>query len=213
MHVRRWACSRWAAHAELPADITSSRGHLPSVTRLLRRRGDKFTMSSTNLTCDACPTGYALCNYVGKSDETVPVGAVAAPLDGYWHSSPYSPQFHACPVPAACSGDSWRNSRTELVQYQKDLVYGNRTLNLTEYNLLQCKEGYWGECSCVCVSCATAVCRSVLTVLLCHLSPSPSTAGNLCGGCVEGYGRQSTGQCAKVSGVQSCEAQRSVSGA
>ncbi len=119
------------------------------------RRGDTFTMSSSNLTCDACPTDYALCDYDGKSDESVPVGAVAAPLDGYWHSSPYSPQFHACPVPAACSGDSWRNSRTELVQYQKDLVYGNRTLNLTEYSLLQCQEGYWGERACVGALCSS----------------------------------------------------------
>ncbi len=105
------------------------------------RRGEFFTVSSSNLTCDACPTDTASCDYTGKSDEDVPVGAVVVPLAGYWHSSPLSPQIHVCPVEAACT----ESSRVLLTQYQKDLVYGNRTLNVTEYNQLQCNDGYTGE--------------------------------------------------------------------
>ncbi len=108
-------------------------------------RGDTFSISAANLTCDACPTDVAMCDYAGKSDESVPVGSVIVPLEGYWQSSPLSPQIHTCPIPVACASDSWRGARTELVQYQKDLVYGNRTLNVTEYNQLQCAQGYTGE--------------------------------------------------------------------
>ncbi len=115
-------------------------------------RTDTYTISAANLTCDPCPTSTALCDYTGKSDEFVPVGSVIVPLAGYWQSSPLSPQIHTCPTTASCSGDSWRDSRTELVQYQKDIVYGNRTMNVTEYNQIQCREGHTGThirtCTC-----------------------------------------------------------------
>lgn len=49
-----------------------------------------FNMSNT--TCDTCDTSVAVCDYNKSLTDAVPVGSILVPLDGYWHSSPWSSQ-------------------------------------------------------------------------------------------------------------------------
>eukprot|EP00210_Caulerpa_lentillifera_P003084 g2946.t1 len=98
---------------------------------------------------------------------------VLVPIDGYWHSTPFSPQFHPCVYPEACTFDD----RTEnLVSFHEDWTQLQRLLSELElYNIgeaelpdfsvyQQCAEGYEGV---------------------------------LCGSCAQGYGHGLTGECAE----------------
>ena len=48
----------------------------------------RVCLTAGNNTCDVCDETIALCNEEGSEG----VGSLLAPLDGYWHSSPFSPQ-------------------------------------------------------------------------------------------------------------------------
>ena len=49
------------------------------------------SFNPANITCDTCDTSVATCDFE-KSAATAPIGNILVPLEGYWHSSPWSPQ-------------------------------------------------------------------------------------------------------------------------
>jgi hypothetical protein len=56
--------------------------------------GKQFSFSPKNRVCDSCDIKRSRCH----SDR----GDVVVPEDGYWQSSPFSPQFHKCPNRDSC---------------------------------------------------------------------------------------------------------------
>ena len=104
-----------------------------------------FDPSSTCRDCDP----YAHCSG----------GASFAPVDGYWHSTPFSPQFHKCIIHQACAYEG--RHQTLAAYYQdSDIVAGDLEA-LEAYargkgtqpvyaNYEQCADGYVGV---LCGSC------------------------------------------------------------
>ncbi|GIL65853.1 hypothetical protein Vafri_19500, partial [Volvox africanus] len=116
-----------------------------------------YTFSTFNTSCDSCPS-YALCSFNGSYTNTSDDSAgYLVPEDGYWHSSPFSPQMLECPYSAACTFDD-RN--VTIGTYQEDYLSGADTTlptpdtsvlyNITTYWQLQCKTGYKGR---LCAQC------------------------------------------------------------
>ena len=69
--------------------------------------------------CSACQPGFygfdpAIPCQACKNEANCSGGASQVPRNGYWHSTPFSTQFHECLVPRACS-------------------YGNRHVKLSEF--------------------------------------------------------------------------------
>eukprot|EP00210_Caulerpa_lentillifera_P007342 g7018.t1 len=65
-------------------------------------------------------------------------GASVVPKDGYWHSNPFSPQFHECLVPDACS---YPHRETKLTKaLSKGIKPVERVFLTDEYP--QCRKGY-----------------------------------------------------------------------
>eukprot|EP00210_Caulerpa_lentillifera_P003173 g3032.t1 len=95
------------------------------------------------------------------------------PIDGYWHSSPFSTQFHSCIVKEACS---YPGRNTHLEAYYDNTTQVSKhlaILNSSYYsgpdyfeNYEQCQEGYKGV---------------------------------LCGSCQNGYGHIAGGECVECS--------------
>lgn len=97
---------------------------------------ETFSFSPANTTCDACPE-HADC-----SGDMLGRGIV--PEDGYWHSSPFSPQVQICLWQAACSYD---NRTARLAAYQLEVQLRGALLtsaNTSGYNDLLCAEEYTG---------------------------------------------------------------------
>eukprot|EP00210_Caulerpa_lentillifera_P003083 g2945.t1 len=126
---------------------------------------DQYGFDPLQNSCAPCEE-HAICK--GKT--------VLVPIDGYWHSTPFSSQFHPCIYPEACTFDD----RTEnLVSFHEDWTQLQRLLSELElYNIgkvelpdfsiyQQCAHGYEGV---------------------------------LCGSCAKNYGRSLTGECARCPG-------------
>ena len=118
-----------------------------------------FDPSSTCRDCDQ----YAHCSG----------GASFAPMDGYWHSTPFSPQFHECTIRQACAYEG----RREILEayYQDPGVIADDLEVLEAYmqgkgtqpvyaDYKQCADGY---------------------------------VGVLCGSCDRGYAHLEGGECVK----------------
>ena len=99
-------------------------------------------------------------------------GAMLVPLDGFWHSGPFSPAFYKCIYPSACRYDG-RQQKLEAF-YEEVSSLKTHLEKLVDYNdgqaprpvfpeYEQCAEGY---------------------------------AGPFCGSCQSGYGHSYTGKCA-----------------
>ena len=103
-------------------------------------------------------------------------GSVLVPEDGYWHSTPYSPQFHECFIQGACvyegRAETLAAYHRNVTRVLEDLaaldVYVEKKGTHPAYDSYpQCAEGY---------------------------------RGILCGTCEDGFGRLSGGECRRCSG-------------
>lgn len=126
--------------------------------------------------CQEClPNQYSFNAQFGCRDcedkAICPGKAALVPVEGYWHSTPFSPQFHECIVREACE---YSNRLQTLTQYYSNLqsmaeelseldAFVAGTGTDPEYeDYYQCAEGYRGV---------------------------------LCGSCEEGYGHFPGGEC------------------
>lgn len=57
-----------------------------------------YSLNPNSKSCEPCPVGASCTG-----------GATLQPQPGWWHSSPFTPQMHRCPNPAACD-QSRRNA-------------------------------------------------------------------------------------------------------
>lgn len=128
--------------------------------------GSTYSFWPQNTTCDACPdnadcdpvqtdgTLYKTSLNLASNPNKAPPGNVLIPVDGYWHSSPMSPQVHVCPNVDACT---YSGRETALLGFQVELYNGSaqlysnfdnatiRTLvtsAVTSYWSLLCAPGY-----------------------------------------------------------------------
>ena len=116
---------------------------------------DRYSFDASS-TCRDCEN-HAKCS--GRSS--------LVPVDGYWHSTPFSPQFHECIIKEACAYESRKsadkNRETALKEYYEDtskvstqISQLDAYLSGTEatppvYNdYFQCSDGYRGV---LCGSC------------------------------------------------------------
>lgn len=121
---------------------------------------NRYSFTNTTKLCTRCEE-HAICSG----------GAALVPIPGYWHSTPFSPQFHRCFLREACD---FTNRSKELEQFYTDPTRVDSSLAaLDEYldeggkqpefeGYDQCAEGY---------------------------------DGILCGSCEEGFGRSFNGEC------------------
>jgi hypothetical protein len=126
------------------------------------RGASQYSFDPASTTCDVCPPNADCTTSNGSVTRTtvvpgcappdVPVGAILVPLPGYWHSSPRSPQIHACPFPPACSraSNTANNAgvRAGVEAYQHGLVQNNvplGSMDLAEYNAFLCQPGHSGR--------------------------------------------------------------------
>eukprot|EP00210_Caulerpa_lentillifera_P004309 g4112.t1 len=123
---------------------------------------DQYGFNTLEVSCVVCEP-HAICEG----------GAVLVPIQGYWHSTPFSPQFHSCFLPEACTYES----RTKkLTHFHTDTEQLQELLNQLDQYIedneehpdfsayKQCADGYEGV---------------------------------LCGSCEAGYGRAINGECSK----------------
>ncbi|GMH38052.1 hypothetical protein BSKO_05936 [Bryopsis sp. KO-2023] len=75
-------------------------------------------------------------------------GAALVPRGGYWHSTPFSPQFHECLVSAACRYPNRGENLLEFYEDPTQLKPSNDMVAEKDYE--QCAEGYRGV---LCGSC------------------------------------------------------------
>ncbi|KAG2429161.1 hypothetical protein HYH02_014096 [Chlamydomonas schloesseri] len=137
-----------------------------------------FSFAPDNATCDACPE-HAEC---APNSTVADSGFIVLHEDGYWRSSPFSPQVLECPNSDACTYDGnasvaavpWVNgSRQEvlLAALHQINARGPTAVSpnasagaLALWRQVQCSEGY---------------------------------TGNVCGGCLSGYGITGDATCSK----------------
>eukprot|EP00210_Caulerpa_lentillifera_P004303 g4106.t1 len=123
---------------------------------------DQYGFNASEISCTSCEIN-AVCEG----------GAALVPIDGYWHSTPFSPQFHSCFLPKACTYENRDKNLTyfyadtdqlqELLNQLDQYIEDNEELpDFSAYK--QCDDGYEGV---------------------------------LCGSCEEGYGRAINGECSK----------------
>eukprot|EP00210_Caulerpa_lentillifera_P004308 g4111.t1 len=123
---------------------------------------DQYGFNASEMSCTSCEIN-AVCEG----------GAALVPIDGYWHSTPFSPQFHSCFLPKACTYENRDKNLThfyadtdqlqELLNQLDQYIEDNEELpDFSAYK--QCDDGYEGV---------------------------------LCGSCEEGYGRAINGECSK----------------
>ena len=72
--------------SSLGPQVSSTNGRVCDSCGLSNRY---YSLSPTNTSCDLCP---ASANCQGNQTD----GFLLMPVDGYWHSSPFSPQFFQC---------------------------------------------------------------------------------------------------------------------
>ncbi|GAX76957.1 hypothetical protein CEUSTIGMA_g4404.t1 [Chlamydomonas eustigma] len=127
----------------------------------------QYSFNPLNSTCDTCPQNADCGNLTDMG--------VVLPNQGYWHSHPFSVQFHPCSPTIACN---YIERDSEITYATLDLIslldnynnlaaLPNSSLALTMFNLTifysaQCAQGYYGI---------------------------------KCGGCSSGYGRVGTKGC------------------
>ncbi|KXZ43208.1 hypothetical protein GPECTOR_97g746 [Gonium pectorale] len=132
-----------------------------------------FSFNPDNTTCDSCPP-HATCAPNGTQ------GYVVLPNEGYWRSGPYSPQVMECPNPGACSydGSSHVISLTGAPMSRQSALMSV----LLEMN---------GGLSAAANGTARLLNSSGAdpVALFRELQCSEGYYGNVCGGCVRGYGR------------------------
>ena len=122
-------------------------------------RPTEYTFSPASPGCQQCEP-HAICNG----------GAAMVPEDGYWHSTPFSPQFHECIVREACSYPGREEILTafyaDRYAVEIELRSANQSLEAGEKPIFpndeQCASGYRGV---------------------------------LCGSCEPGYGHFPGGEC------------------
>ncbi|GAX73320.1 hypothetical protein CEUSTIGMA_g774.t1 [Chlamydomonas eustigma] len=142
----------------------------------------QFSFSSLNTSCDTCPSN-AICSYDkyttnASSSKTVEssIGSILVPADGYWHSSPWSPQVQLCPNTDSCT---YTNRKAIILSFQEEvynstipLFLSNGTLSplttTTDYQDILCAAGYYST---------------------------------LCGACLPGYGRTAVATCKACPGA------------
>ena len=121
---------------------------------------DQYGFDATLGKCESCEE-HAVCGG----------GAKLVPLDGYWHSTPFSPAFYKCIHPSACRYEGRRENldafyqdaallKEHLDEMKKYAAGQEERPEFPEYK--QCSEGY---------------------------------AGPFCGSCQAGYGHSYTGEC------------------
>ncbi|GAX73318.1 hypothetical protein CEUSTIGMA_g772.t1 [Chlamydomonas eustigma] len=111
--------------------------------------GDTYSFNPANISCDKCDTSLETCDFNKSATNTI--GSILVPLNGNWHSSPWSPQVQSCPLADACSYDA---RQSDILAFQDALYYGTITVfsngtlvNATAaaaYQELQCAPGYQG---------------------------------------------------------------------
>ena len=141
----------------LPGEIEAGNICLPCLT-------DQYSFNTSG-TCSDCEN-HAKCSG----------GSTLVPVDGYWHSTPFSPQFHECIIKEACKR---ADRETVLKAYYKDsnkISADIATLNAYILN----KNG-------------TTPRPSYDDYVQC----SPGYEGILCGSCEAGYGHSAGGECVK----------------
>ncbi|GMH40356.1 hypothetical protein BSKO_08260 [Bryopsis sp. KO-2023] len=95
--------------------------------------------------CRKCPDGFysflpeEICRPCPKHG-SCPGGAALIPVDGYWHSTPFSPHLHECLIHEACAYDM--RNLTLLSFYTTDIVPSANFL--PNDNHTQCGLGYRG---------------------------------------------------------------------
>eukprot|EP00210_Caulerpa_lentillifera_P004272 g4075.t1 len=123
---------------------------------------NQYGFSPTNNSCRSCEHN-AICQ--GR--------AALVPVNGYWHSTPFSPQFHTCFFPEACT---FENRTEKLTHFYKD---SNRLQNLlTELEVYLHENGQ-------------------LPNFTLYEQCADGYEGVLCGSCEPGYGHSLNGECSK----------------
>ena len=121
---------------------------------------DQYGFDASLEKCESCEE-HAVCGG----------GAMLVPIDGYWHSTPFSPAFYKCIYPSACRYDGRQENleafyqdaallKTHLDRMEEYTAGRGTRPEFPEYR--QCSEGY---------------------------------AGPFCGSCQSGYGHSYTGEC------------------
>eukprot|EP00198_Chlamydomonas_reinhardtii_P010737 XP_001700074.1 predicted protein [Chlamydomonas reinhardtii] len=157
--------------------------------KCIRCAAATFSLDPTNTSCDLCPNN-ADCPMAGQ-------GRVLLPEDGYWHSSPYSPQVHYCPWSEACS---YGNRSARLLAFQMALprlpvINASSSLfrlppEALAYLNSWALGGDWDA--------GVWVLRAFnATSGYSDIQCAPNYGGNLCGRCNKGYGRTDFGSCIK----------------
>ncbi|GMH39837.1 hypothetical protein BSKO_07741 [Bryopsis sp. KO-2023] len=106
-----------------------------------------------NRVCTNCTQGFYGIRPKVQCDRCSPNavcqgGPALAPKEGFWHSTPYSPQIHECLVEAACSYFNRTEILTDFFANRSKLNPSNDVLSNEVYPL--CNEGYEGV---LCGSC------------------------------------------------------------
>ncbi len=107
-------------------------------------------------------------------------GSSLVPIDGYWHSTPFSPQFHECIIKEACEYKSRKDVDIErenvLKQYYEDSSKISAEIaELDLYLLTRGTQPVYNE----------------------YFQCSDGYSGILCGSCEAGYGHFAGGECIK----------------
>ncbi len=103
-------------------------------------------------------------------------GSSLVPVDGYWHSTPFSPQFHECITREACKRTDRETALTAYYEDSEKISAEIATLNAyisNEHGMMQ-RPSYddYNQCS-------------------------AGYKGILCGACEAGYGHSAGGECIK----------------
>ncbi|KAG2432767.1 hypothetical protein HYH02_012899 [Chlamydomonas schloesseri] len=140
-----------------------------------------YSLDPRRFECDNCPDN-ANCSVEGHPWITLPE-------DGYWHSGPRSTNIMACVVEEACSGSDIWPREDNLGTFLKSL--DSRSGAAAAAN---------GTTTTISAISSTSASSSIADYDLGayrDMQCAPGYYGNLCGRCRRGYGRRSSGACAK----------------
>ena len=145
-----------------PGEIESGNVCQPCLT-------DQYSFNTTS-TCSDCEK-HAKCSG----------GSSLVPVDGYWHSTPFSPQFHECIIKEACEYNSRESVHKDRESVLKEYYEDNHKISaeISELDVyLSQKEG-------------------TQPVYNDYFQCSDGYSGILCGSCEAGYGHFAGGECIK----------------
>ncbi|GMH36924.1 hypothetical protein BSKO_04797 [Bryopsis sp. KO-2023] len=137
-------------------NLTFAAEGLPLITTEFSIRGcmvGEFNVTDKKI-CTNCSTGfYGLDPMVPcqQCDEKAMCsgGPVIVPVDGWWHSTPFSPLIHECLTEEACAFDGRSNLLSSFYLDRPNLDPSNDTVKNDAYP--QCNDGYMGV---LCGSCS-----------------------------------------------------------